>query len=135
MLAIVGSALLVLYVFLPEFLFTILAFNFRAVTRAQRGRFGEFLSGAASSLLPFLVAWFASRSFWLVGHWPFAVPQNVAAKDADYRTVINSLYSEAFFHEHLDAAWLPGTTSGSISCGFCSGCTSPCCCRSCAWCC
>lgn len=105
MLAIVGSALLVLYVFLPQFLFTILAFNFRAVVSPQRGRFGDILSGAASALLPFLAASVGSRAVWFVGHWPFAVEQSTAAKQADYRTVVSSLYSETFFREHLDATW------------------------------
>jgi hypothetical protein len=41
MIAILASALLGLYIFLPEFLFTKLAFNFRLVTKTQKGRFEE----------------------------------------------------------------------------------------------
>lgn len=105
MLAIAGSTLLLLYVFLPEFLFTLLAFNFRAVTRPQRGRFGELLSGAASALLPFVAAWLGTRTIPLMGRWPLRVPQDAPAKYGDYRSVLNSLYSEAWFREHTDATW------------------------------
>ena len=105
MIAILGSLFLVLYVFLPEFLFTTLAFNFRKVNRLSTGRYSDVLSGAAAGLIPFLLAAAASRWVGFVGHWPFPVQEDVAAKYADYRTLATALYSEAWFHEHVDATW------------------------------
>lgn len=106
MIAIIASVLLGLYIFLPEFLFKKLAFNFRVVTKASRGRFEEVISGVEVSLLPFLFTFFASRFCWLVGHWPFRIEESVATKYSDYRTVITSLCNDSYFHEHLDATWL-----------------------------
>ncbi len=105
MIAILGSLVLVLYVFLPEFLFTTLAFNFRKVNRVPLGRYADVLASAAVGLLPFVATYFASRWFWFVGHWPFPVQGDVNAKYADYRTVVTALYSETFFREHIDATW------------------------------
>lgn len=106
MIALLASALLGLYVFLPEFLFRKLAFNFRVVTKTQRGRFEEIISGVGVSILPFLLTAFLSSMFWLPGHWPFPVAEGTAAKYSDYRTVVSALYSEPYFREHLNATWL-----------------------------
>lgn len=105
MIAIVASALLGLYVFLPDFLFRKLAFNFRTVTKAPTGRFEEVLSGAEIAFLPFIFSLLASKIFWFVGHWPSSVDESVAAKYSDYRTVITSLCSDAYFHDHIGQAW------------------------------
>jgi hypothetical protein len=105
MIAIVASALLGLYVFLPDFLFKRLAFNFRVVTKTQRARFEEIVSGIEVSILPFLCAFFASKISWFVGHWPFSFEQSIAGKFADYRTAVTALCSDPFFHEHPDAVW------------------------------
>jgi len=105
MIVIAASALLALYIFLPEFLFRKLAFNFRLVTKAPTGRFEEIISGAEVVLLPFLSSLFLSRCSHFVGHWPFSIEESVAAKYSDYRAVITSLCSEAYFRDHLDKAW------------------------------
>jgi hypothetical protein len=106
MIAIVASVLLGLYVFLPDFLFKKLAINFRAVTKTQRARFEEIVSGVEVSILPFLCAFFASKVSWFVGHWPFSLEQGTADKISDYRTAITALCSDQYFHDHLDLAWL-----------------------------
>jgi hypothetical protein len=107
MIAIIASVLLGLYVFLPEFLFKKLAFNFRVVTKEHhKGRFEEIFSGAGVSLLPFLGSLIAPQISWTVGHWPFPVEETVASKILDYRTVVSALCSDQFFHEHLDATWI-----------------------------
>src|ERR1700722_18553387 len=106
MIAIIASVLLGFYIFLPEFLFKKLAFNFRLVTRTAKGRFEDIFAGAGVSLLPFLLTVIVSRACRFVGHWPFPVEQSVAAKYLDYRTVLSALFSDSYFHQHLDAAWL-----------------------------
>jgi hypothetical protein len=106
MIAIVASALLGLYVFLPAFLFNKLAFNFRAVTRTPKGRFEEIISAAAVALLPFLAAALFSKISWWVGHWPFPVQEDLAAKHSDYKTLISALASDSYFHAHWDATWI-----------------------------
>lgn len=105
MIAILGSLVLVLYVFLPEFLFNALAFNFRKVTKVPSGRYGDVLSGAGAAFLPFFITEIASRRVWFIGHWPFPVQEAVAAKNADYRTLATALYSESYFHDHIAATW------------------------------
>jgi hypothetical protein len=106
MIAIIASVLLGFYIFLPEFLFKKLAFNFRLVTRTAKGRFEDIFAGAGVSLLPFLLTVIASRACRFLGHWPFPVEQSVAAKYLDYRTVLSALFSDSYFQQHLDAAWL-----------------------------
>lgn len=106
MIAIVASVLLGLYVFLPDFLFKKLAINFRVVTKTQRARFEEIVSGVEVSLLPFLCAFFAPKVSWFAGHWPFPLEQSIADKYADYRTTVTALCSDQFFREHPDAVWL-----------------------------
>jgi hypothetical protein len=106
MIAIVASAVLVFYVFLPEFFFKKLAINFHDVTKTQRTRTEEILSGIGVSLLPFLCALFLSKVSWFVGHWPFPFEQSVVDKIADYRTAVTALCSDQYFRDHLDSAWL-----------------------------
>lgn len=106
MIAIIASALLGLYILLPEFLFKKLAFNFRVVTKTERARFEEIVSGVEVSLLPFLCAFFAPKVFWFVGHWPFPIEQSVSDKYSDYRTAVTALCSDQYFREHLNAAWM-----------------------------
>src|ERR1035437_8216137 len=106
MIAIVASALLGLYICLPEFLFKKWVFYFRVVTKTQRGRFEEVFSGIEVSLLPFLFSFFASRFSWFVGHWPFPLKDGISDKYLDYRTTVTALCSDQYFREHLDAAWL-----------------------------
>lgn len=105
MIAVVVSALLGLYIFLPDFLFRKLAFNFRTVTKTPTGRFEEVLSGAEIAFLPFIFSLVTSKIFWWAGHWPGTVEESVAAKYSDYRTVISSLCSDAYFHDHMEQAW------------------------------
>ncbi|GAC1429450.1 MAG: hypothetical protein NVSMB62_27150 [Acidobacteriaceae bacterium] len=105
MIAILGSLVLVLYVFLPDFLFNTLAFNFRKVNRVQTGRYTDLLAGGAVNIFPFLFATLLSRTIWFFGHWPFPVQQDAASKYADYRTLATALYSETFFREHVAATW------------------------------
>lgn len=111
MIAIIASMLLGAYVLLPDFLFKKFAPNFRDVTRARGGRFTEIFSGAGASLLPFFFALLASKFCRLVGHWPLPVEESVAQKYFDYRTLITSLCSDTYFHEHLDGTW---TAAGHV---------------------
>jgi hypothetical protein len=106
MIALIASVLLGFYIFLPEFLFKKLAFNFRVVTKTTKGRFEDIFSGAGVSLAPFFFAAFLARTCRFSGHWPFPIEQSTAAKYSDYRTVVSSLFSDAYFRDHLDATWL-----------------------------
>jgi hypothetical protein len=105
-LAIIVSILLGLYVFLPEFFFKKLAFNFRTVTKTQQNRFQEIISGAVVALFPFVITFFLSRYIHFFGHWPFFSGQSIAEKYADYRLLISSVQSDAFFRENNTATWL-----------------------------
>ena len=105
MIALVASALLVLYILLPDFIFNQLASQFVLLKKAQRTRVGDIAAGVVVAALPFCVTLLLSRFVWHVGHWPFPVSEPRWSKLADYRIVASGVYSEAFFTAHQSDFW------------------------------
>lgn len=105
MIALIVSALLGLYVFLPDFLFNRLAYPFVRLKKPQQTRFEEIVSGVGVIFIPFCVTVLLSWQIWYVGHRPFPSAQSVAEKYGDYRTVFSAMYSEAYFRDHYDFCW------------------------------
>jgi hypothetical protein len=106
MIALIASALLGLYVFLPVFIFDKVAEPFVRLKRHERSKTEELVVGVFVAGIPFAITWFLSHHFWLVGHWPFSMEESAAAlKIGDYQTVFNGLYSEHFFEGHIDQFW------------------------------
>jgi len=106
MIALIASALLGLYVFLPVFIFDKMAAPFVRLKRHERSRTEELVVGVFVAGFPFAVTWFLSHHVWLVGHWPLSMEDSAAVlKIRDYQTVFNGLYSEHFFEAHLDQFW------------------------------
>jgi len=105
MLAIIASALLGLYVFLPDILFNRLAYSLVRLKKPQRTRFEEILSGIEVMFLPFVLTALLSGRCWLLGHWPFHLDQTVAQKFEDYKTVFSAAYSDKYFNAHFQLAW------------------------------
>jgi|SRR5579864_588429 len=106
MIALIASALLGLYVFLPVFIFDKAAEPFVRLKRHERSRTEEIVTGIVVAGLPFLVAILASDWIYFIGHHPWSMSDSDASlKLADYRLVFNSLYSDHFFDEHIGQFW------------------------------
>lgn len=105
MIALIASAVLGLYVFLPDFIFNRIAAQFVRLKKRDRTRIEDLGSGLVVVLIPFVLTLWLSHSFWLVGHWPMAIDESVQAKFSDYKIFASSLYSDAFFEKHYDAFW------------------------------
>ncbi|PSH02850.1 MAG: hypothetical protein CXZ00_15265 [Acidobacteria bacterium] len=107
MLAILASALLGLYVFLPVFLFDRLAIPFRL--KGERTRTEEIFTGILVSGIPVFAAWSLSKCCVFVGHHPFAVPDTAfLTKIDDYQRVIAAMYSDSYFRANESAFWKSG---------------------------
>ena len=106
MIALIASALLGLYVFLPVFIFDKAAAPFVRLKQHERSKTEEIVVGIFIAGIPFAVTLFVSRHFHLFGHWPFPMSDAAALlKISDYKTVFNSLYSEHYFETHIDQFW------------------------------
>jgi hypothetical protein len=106
MIALIASALLGLYVFLPVFIFDKAAEPFVRLKRHERSRTEEIVIGIVIAGLPFLAAFFASGWIHFIGHHPFAMSDAEASlKISDYKIVFNSLYSDHYFDNHIDQFW------------------------------
>lgn len=107
MIALIASALLGLYVFLPVFIFDKAAEPFVRLKRHERSRTEEIVIGIVIAGLPFLFAFFTSRWIYFVGHHPFAMSDAEAnLRIPDYKTVFNSFYSDHYFDDHIDQFWV-----------------------------
>jgi hypothetical protein len=106
MLALIASALLGLYVFLPIALFDKFAAPFVRLKKNQRTRTEEVVAGMLVAAIPFVLTWFLSRNSWHVGHWPFSLSDTEALKKTgDYKAVFSGLYSDHYFYEHSSEFW------------------------------
>jgi len=91
MIALAASALLGLYVLVPVYLFERAAQSFIRLKRHQRTRIEEFGAGILVSGIPFVAT---CLLFW-----------NRQNAWADYKIVVNGLYSEHYFDANTDAFW------------------------------
>src|SRR5690349_3625547 len=106
MIALVASALLGLYIFLPVFFFDKLAASFVRLKKSQRTKTEEVVTGVLIAGCPFAATWILSRFSWYIGHWPLLLTDPLPArKVADYQTVFASLYSDQFFSSHVEQFW------------------------------
>jgi hypothetical protein len=105
MFALIASAALGLYIFLPDFLFDKLAAPFAELKRHQRTKLEEITAGVVVAAIPFALTWFLSQHVWLVGHWPFAVNEAVTNKVADYKLIFAAAYRDEFFIQNQGRVW------------------------------
>src|ERR1035441_2524659 len=107
MIALIASALLGLYVFLPVFIFDKAAEPFVRLKRHERSKTEEIVVGILVAGIPFIFALFLSHHCHFFGHYPLPMADSVAVlKIDDYKTVFNSLYSEHYFENHIDQFWV-----------------------------
>jgi hypothetical protein len=105
MLAIIASALLGLYVFFPDFLFTRLTAQFIELKKHQRSKFEDVVAGLTVAAIPFVITLTTSHFVWLIGHWPLPIIQTAAEKITEYKTVFSAAYSEPYFNAHQQQFW------------------------------
>jgi hypothetical protein len=105
MIAIVASALLGLYIFLPSVLFSRFTSQFVELKKDQRNQFEEIVAGITVSAIPLFLAWSFSHLFWFPGHWPYPINGPSAEKFSDYRVVLSAIYSESFFQSNQRIFW------------------------------
>jgi hypothetical protein len=75
MIALIASALLGLYIFLPVFFFDKAAEPFVRLKRHERSRTEEFVVGILIAGIPFALTFLLSHILWHVGHWPFSLSE------------------------------------------------------------
>ena len=71
MLALVVSALLGLYLFLPDSIFDRFAFPDVRLKKYKKTTIEDVFSGVLTAGIPFVAAILLSRENWFIGHYPF----------------------------------------------------------------
>jgi hypothetical protein len=105
MLALIASAVLGLYVFFPDFVFTRITSQFVELKKYQRSKIEDIVAGLGAVAVPFIAALLASHVTWFFGHWPMPDSETVTGKWADYKTVLSASYSESYFNLHEHEFW------------------------------
>src|SRR5437660_2546212 len=106
MIALVASALLGLYIFLPVFFFDKLAAPFVRLKSKERTKTEEVVAGIFIAGIPFAFTWWRSRVSWHVGRYPLFLSDEAASrKITDYQVLFNGLYSEHYFEAYLSQFW------------------------------
>src|SRR5579875_2026320 len=106
MTALVVSLFVGLYVLLPVLIFDKTLAFFVPAKKFNRSRTEELAFGSVVILVPLVLTFALSQTFWLVGHHPF--PLNEAqdrSKADDYRVVLMALQSEHFLDSNEPRVW------------------------------
>ena len=119
MVALMASALLGLYVFVPYILFHRFCSLFIRLKKPQRTKTEEIAFGVFLAVLPFVLTLLFCWSGWINGSdVPFPIVDSPQQKTEDYRTVVAAAYNENFFKEHQVETWDGSRTSVSASSRF-----------------
>jgi len=106
MIALIASALLGLYIFVPYIVFHRLSSLFIRLKKFQRTKTEEVVAGIIVAGLPFVVTLFL---FWIgaIGGCcvPFPLADSDAQKTSDYHIVFDAAYSDHYFTDHEPAVW------------------------------
>lgn len=106
MIALVASALLGLYIFVPYIAFHRLCSLFIRLKKFQRTKTDEIVFGVVVAGLPFVLTLILSSHGWINGRCvPFPMADFHEQKVGDYQTVFAAAYSESFFKEHAAEVW------------------------------
>jgi hypothetical protein len=107
MIALIASALLGLYVFVPYILFHRLSSLFIRLKKFQRTKTDEIVFGVMVAVLPFVVTLLLfGHGWWIAGRLvPFPLVDSHQQKVTDYRTVFAAADSDNYFKEHQTEAW------------------------------
>jgi hypothetical protein len=106
MIALIASALLGLYVFLPYIFFHRVSSLFIRLKKFQRTKTEEIVAGAIVAGLPFAATLLLFSIGWIGGCCvPYALVDSQGQKVSDYRTVFDAAYSDHYFSDHEQATW------------------------------
>lgn len=105
MIALIASALLGLYIFLPDFLFNRFAAPYVRLKKLERSKIEDIAAGVTVALIPFLFTLVLTKFSWFFGHWPWPIDEPASAKATDYRIVLSGLYSDSYFNAHYSEFW------------------------------
>ncbi len=106
MIALIASALLGLYIFVPYVIFHTLCSFFVRLKKSQRTKTQEIVQGVFVAGLPFVITtilfWSGSVGGSLV---PFPMVDSHPQKVSDYHTVFTAAYSDHYFTDHQSESW------------------------------
>jgi hypothetical protein len=106
MVALIASALLGLYVFLPYIFFHRVSSLFIRLKKFQRTKTEEVVAGVIVAGLPFAATLFLFSIGWIGGCCvPYALVDSHDKKVSDYRSVFDAAYSDRYFTDHEQATW------------------------------
>lgn len=105
MIALIASALLGLYVFLPDFLFRRFLSQYVELKKNQRTRFEDVVAGLAVAFVPLVTTFVFTHFVSFCGHWPFPINEPLSEKLTDYKVVFSAAYSDAYFNAHQVEFW------------------------------
>src|SRR5881227_1725139 len=106
MIALIASALLGLYIFVPYIVFHRVCSLFLRLRKFQRTKTDEIVFGVVVAGLPFLItlALFAGGAIGCADV-PFCQDDSHVLKVIDYQTLFNAAYSDKYFADHEAEAW------------------------------
>lgn len=106
MIALIASALLGLYVFVPYIVFHRLSSLFIRLKKFQRTKTEEVVAGIIVAGLPFVTTLFL---LWIgaIGRCcvPFPLADSPRQKTSDYHIIFDAAYSDHYFTDHEQATW------------------------------
>jgi hypothetical protein len=106
MIALIASALLGLYVFVPYIFFHRASSLFIRLKKFQRTKTEEVVAGVIVAGLPFAATLLLLSFGWIGGCCvPYAMLDSRSQKIIDYRIVFDAAYSDRYFADHEQATW------------------------------
>jgi hypothetical protein len=106
MIALIASALLGLYVFVPYIIFQRFCSLFIRLKKSQRTKTDEIVQGVFAAGLPFLLTVVLFWSGSIGGSFvPFPLDDSHLQKVSDYHTVFTAAYGDHYFTDHQAESW------------------------------
>jgi hypothetical protein len=106
MIALIASALLGLYVFVPYVIFQRVCSFFVRLKKSQRSKTDEIVQGVIVAGLPFVFTIALFSSGCIGGSFvPFPLNDSHLQKVGDYQTVFAAAYSDHYFTDHQTESW------------------------------
>src|SRR5256885_9614348 len=98
MIALIASALLGLYVFVPYIFFHRISSLFIRLKKFQRTKTEEIVAGIIVAGLPFVATLFLFSAGWIGGCCvPYSLPDAPRQNVSDYRIVFDAAYTDRYF--------------------------------------
>jgi hypothetical protein len=105
MIALLASALLGLYILVPDLLFRRITSWFTPLKKFQRTKTEEFVFGVFVAVIPICLAWGLSLTVGFIGNHPFELHEEKELRESDYQTLILAADNDSYFKENADKVW------------------------------